>query len=177
MADACRDAAGAADIDVVVGPTTGGVILAYEVARRLGTRGFFAEAVSDADGSHRELRRGFRIEPGERVALVDDVVTTGASLLEMIPLIESTGGEIAATVVIVDRSGELASLVSPASGRTYSAHALWSLNLPDVRAGPRHMSRMRGRPAARSSRLQRHLGRPLDHASFHADLSSARPAS
>ena len=136
MADACREAASAAEIDVVVGPTTGGVILAYEVARRLGTRGFFAESVSDADGSHRELRRGFRIEPGERVALVDDVVTTGASLLEMIPLIESTGGEIAATVVIVDRSGELASLVSPASGRTYSAHALWSLNLPTYEPGP-----------------------------------------
>jgi orotate phosphoribosyltransferase len=120
-----------------VGPTTGGVILAYEVARRLGTRGFFAESVAAADGSsHRELRRGFRIEPGERVALVDDVVTTGASLLEMIPLIESCGGEIAATVVIVDRSGELANLVSPSSGRSYSAAALWSLNLPTFEPGP-----------------------------------------
>ena len=137
MADMFGEAAGVTPIDVVVGPTTGGVILAYEVARRLGTRGFFAESVSAPDGSsHRELRRGFRIEPGERVALVDDVVTTGASLLEMIPLIESTGGEIAATVVIVDRSGELASLVSPSTGRSYSANALWSLNLPTYQPGP-----------------------------------------
>jgi orotate phosphoribosyltransferase len=136
MADRCRATAGEAGIDVVVGPTTGGVILAYEVAKRLGTRGFFAENVEAADGtSHRELRRGFRIEPGERVALVDDVVTTGASLLEMIPLIESTGGTLAATVVIVDRSGELANLASPVTGRSYSASALWSLNLPTYEPG------------------------------------------
>src|SRR4051795_7396874 len=137
MADRAREAAGASGIDVVVGPTTGGVLLAFEVARNLGTRGFFAEAVTAPDGtSHREFRRGFRIEPGERVALVDDVVTTGASLLEMIPLIESTGGEIAATVVIVDRSGELANLVSPSTGRSYSSSALWSLKLPTYEPGP-----------------------------------------
>jgi orotate phosphoribosyltransferase, Thermus family len=129
-------AAGTAQIDVVIGPTTGGVILAHEVGRRLGTRGIFAESVSDANGSRRELRRGFRIERGEHVALVDDVVTTGASLLEMIPLIEATGGEIVATVVIVDRSGELHELVSPATGRRYHATALWSLNLPTYEPGP-----------------------------------------
>jgi orotate phosphoribosyltransferase len=139
MADAARDAAGAGGIDVVVGPTTGGVLLAFEVARKLGTRGFFAESVTGGRGSgegHREFRRGFQIEHGERVALVDDVVTTGASLLEMIPLIESTGGVIAATVVIVDRSGELANLASPRSGTIYSASALWSLNLPTYESGP-----------------------------------------
>jgi orotate phosphoribosyltransferase len=136
MADRAREAAGSRGIDVVVGPTTGGVLLAFEVARNLGTRGFFAESVTDSDGtSHREFRRGFRIEPGERVALVDDVVTTGASLLEMIPLIESTGAELAATVVIVDRSGELEHVVSPSTGRSYSASALWSLNLPTYEPG------------------------------------------
>jgi orotate phosphoribosyltransferase len=137
MADRAREAAGSAGIDVVVGPTTGGVLLAFEVACNLGTRGFFAESVSTADGSsRREFRRGFRIEPGERVALVDDVVTTGESLLEMIPLIESTGGQLAATVVIVDRSGELANLVSPTTNHSYSASALWSLNLPTYDPGP-----------------------------------------
>ena len=137
MADVCSEAAGGTSIDVVVGPTTGGVLLAYEVAHKLGTRGFFAESVATADGqSRREFRRGFHIEPGERVALVDDVVTTGASLLEMIPLIESTGGILAATVVIVDRSGQLDNLVSPATGKTYSANALWSLDLPTYEAGP-----------------------------------------
>ena len=70
------------------------------------------------------------------MALVDDVVTTGTSLLEMIPLIESTGGEIAAIVVIVDRSGELASMVSPSTGKSYRAEALWSLNLPTYEPGP-----------------------------------------
>jgi orotate phosphoribosyltransferase len=112
------------------------VILAHEVAKQLGTRGIFAESVSDANGAHRELRRGFRISPGERVVLVDDVVTTGASLLEMIPLIEESGGDIAAIVVIVDRSGELNALTSPSTGRTYKAHALWSLNLPTYEPGP-----------------------------------------
>ena len=136
LADAARAAAGERPPIVVIGPTTGGVILAHEVGRQLGTRGIFAESVSDANGSHREMRRGFRIAAGERVALVDDVVTTGTSLLEMIPLIEASGGEIAAIVVIVDRSGELALLKSPTTGRTYSAHALWSLNLPTYDPGP-----------------------------------------
>ena len=137
LADAGRAAAGAADINVVVGPTTGGVLLAYEVAKQLGVRGFFAETVTTADGtSHREFRRGFRIERGERVLLVDDVVTTGASLLEMIPVIERSGGELVATAVIVDRSGALDSLTSPTTGKNYRAHALWSLNLPTYEPGP-----------------------------------------
>jgi orotate phosphoribosyltransferase len=70
------------------------------------------------------------------VALIDDVVTTGTSLLEMIPLIEASGGEIAAIVVIVDRSGELHQLTSPATGHKYHASALWSLNLPTYEPGP-----------------------------------------
>jgi orotate phosphoribosyltransferase len=136
MADAARAAAGDAPPQVTIGPTTGGVILAHEVGRNLGTRGVFAESVTAADGTaHRELRRGFRINPGERVALVDDVVTTGTSLLEMIPLIEASGGEIVAIVVIVDRSGELDELISPTTGKTYNATALWQLNLPTYEAG------------------------------------------
>ena len=128
---------GSRAIDVVIGPTTGGVVLAHETARNLGTRGIFAEQVTGAAGqTRRELRRGFRIQPGERVALVDDVVTTGTSLLEMIPLIEAAGGELAAIAVIVDRSGELDALTSPATGRVYRARALWSLNLPTYEAGP-----------------------------------------
>jgi orotate phosphoribosyltransferase len=137
LAAEARAAAGARPIDVVVGPTTGGVLLGYEVARQLGVRGFFAEQVTNADGTqHREFRRGFRINPGERVLLVDDVVTTGASLLEMIPAIEASGGELVATAVIVDRSGALDALTSPTTGRTYKAHALWSLNLPTYEPGP-----------------------------------------
>src|SRR5262245_23493060 len=64
------DGAGAARVDLAAGPTTGGVILAFETGRQLGVRAIFAEEVKDADGSaRREFRRGFRIEPGERVLL------------------------------------------------------------------------------------------------------------
>lgn len=136
LADAGRAAAGANGIDVVVGPTTGGVLLAFEVARQLGVRGFFAESVATPGGtSRREFRRGFRIEPGERVLLVDDVVTTGASLLEMIPVVEVAGGVLTAIEVIVDRSGELDELRSPTTGALYKTTALWSLNLPTYEPG------------------------------------------
>lgn len=136
MAERVRAVLGEEQVDVVVGPTTGGVILAYEVGRQLGVRGIFAEQVIDAGGvARRELRRGFRIEPSETVVLVDDVVTTGASLLEMIPLIEASGGRLAHGVVIVDRSGELDRITSPATGASHRAEALWSLSLPTWQAG------------------------------------------
>jgi orotate phosphoribosyltransferase len=128
---------GEAAVDVVVGPTTGGVILAYETARQLGVRGIFAESVADAGGAtHRELRRGFEIRPGERVLLVDDVVTTGASLVEMLPVIEAAQGDLVGAIVLVDRSGDLSEITSPVSGRAYIAEALWSLALPTYEPGP-----------------------------------------
>jgi len=124
-------------VDLVVGPTTGGVILAFEVARQLGVRGIFAEEVRSEGGSaHREFRRGFTIHPGERVLLVDDIVTTGGSLLAMLPPIEEPRGELALAAVLVDRSGELESLTSATSGRIYPATALWTLALPTYEAGP-----------------------------------------
>lgn len=68
------------DIDLVVGPTTGGVLLAYEVGRLLGVRGIFAEEVRGADGAtRREFRRGFQIAPRARVLIVDDILTTGVT--------------------------------------------------------------------------------------------------
>jgi orotate phosphoribosyltransferase len=136
MADRAWGPGGTSAVDVVIGPTTGGVILAYEVARQLGVRGIFAEQVTAADGAtSRELRRGFEIKPGEKVLLVDDVVTTGASLLEMIPLIEKSGGELMLAIVLVDRTGGLSEVASPSSGRTYQAEALWSLALPTYEPG------------------------------------------
>jgi orotate phosphoribosyltransferase len=123
-------------VDVVAGPTTGGIILAFETARQLGLRSIFAEEVRDADGTtHRAFRRGFRIEPGERVLLVDDILTTGGSLLAMIPAVEALGGEIVACVVMVDRSGGRAALTSPTTGRTYPLQALWQLDLPTYEPG------------------------------------------
>lgn len=130
------DAARPAGVDVVVGPTTGGVILAFEVARQLGVRGMFAEQETARDGTARRVfRRGFQIRGGERVLLVDDVVTTGASLREMVEPIEAAGGELVEAIVLVDRTGGLRE-VSSASGRAYPAHALWSLELPTNNAGP-----------------------------------------
>lgn len=125
-----------AGVDLVAGPTTGGVILAFETARQLGTRSIFAEEVRDADGTtHREFRRGFTIRPGERVLLVDDILTTGGSLLAMIPAVEALGGEIVSCEVLVDRSGGRASLTSPTTGRHYPLRALWQLDLPTYEPG------------------------------------------
>lgn len=124
-------------VDLVAGPTTGGVILAFETARQIGTRAIFAEEVRPSGGpARREFRRGFRIEPGERVLLVDDILTTGGSLLAMIPAVEEAGGEIVACHVLVDRSGGLAALTSPRTGRSYPLRALWALDLPTWEAGP-----------------------------------------
>jgi orotate phosphoribosyltransferase len=135
-ATAFRDETGAPLVDVVAGPTTGGVVLAFETARQLGVRSIFAEEVHDGDGSpRREFRRGFRLEPGERVLLVDDILTTGGSLLAMLPPVEAAGAGIAGCGILVDRSGGTASLTSPASGRTYPLTSLWVLDLPTYEPG------------------------------------------
>jgi orotate phosphoribosyltransferase len=125
-------------LDLVAGPTTGGVILAWETGRQLGVRAIFAEEVRDPGGPvRREFRRGFRIEPGERVLLVDDILTTGGSLLAMLPAVEAMGGEIVECAVLVDRSGGgTNTLTSPATGRVSPLRSLWRLDLPTYEPGP-----------------------------------------
>jgi orotate phosphoribosyltransferase len=123
-------------VDLVAGPTTGGVILAFETGRQLGTRAIFAEEVKAEGPPRREFRRGFSIQPGERILLVDDILTTGGSLLAMIPAVEAAGGEIVDCAVLVDRSGGLQALASPATGRRYALNALWILDLPTFEPGP-----------------------------------------
>lgn len=141
-AAAHRDPEGVATVDLVAGPTTGGVILAFETGRQLGTRAIFAEEVRPDDGVvRREFRRGFSIEPGERVILVDDILTTGGSLLAMIPAVESAGGQIVDCHVLVDRSGGMTTLTSPTSGRVYPLSALWVLDLPTFEPGPANCPR------------------------------------
>ena len=88
------------EIQVVAGPTTGGIILAFEVARQLGIRGIFAEK----EGDERTFRRGFNIDPGERVLIVDDILTTGSSIREVIGAVNKLGGKIIGIGVLVDRS-------------------------------------------------------------------------
>ena len=123
-------------VDLVAGPTTGGIILAFETARQLGVRSIFAEELRDADGTvRREFRRGFTIGPGERVLLVDDILTTGGSLLAMVPAVERHGGEIVGCHVLVDRSQGLSALTSPLTGRSYSLQALWRMELPTFDPG------------------------------------------
>ena len=131
-----RSSGGAATVDLVAGPTTGGLILAFETGRQLGTPAIFAEEVKADDGStRREFRRGFRIEPGQRVLLVDDILTTGGSLLAMIPAVEAMGGDIVECAVLVDRSGGMATLTSPRTGRVYPLRALWAMDLATYPAG------------------------------------------
>jgi orotate phosphoribosyltransferase len=87
------------EIDVVVSPAVGGVLLGHEVARGLGRRHVFAER---KEGGF-SIRRGFEVEKGERVLLVDDVLTRGTSFGEMVSLIESLNAEVSGLGVIVDR--------------------------------------------------------------------------
>jgi orotate phosphoribosyltransferase len=86
--------------DVVVGPALGGVIIAHEVARALGTRCFFAERKEGV----MTLRRGFAVTPGMRVVVVEDVVTTGGSANEVVALLRELGAEVVAVGSIVQRS-------------------------------------------------------------------------
>ncbi len=96
---------------LVVGPTTGGVLLSFETARQLGgaARAAFAEPVEGG----RALRRGWEIAPSERVAIVDDILTTGASLLETVEAVRAAGVEPVAAAVLVDRSTEPVELGFP----------------------------------------------------------------
>ena len=87
-------------IQVVAAPTTGGIILSHEVARQLGARGIFAEK----EGTARVFRRGFTISPGERVLVVDDILTTGSSVLEVVDAVREAGGTVVGIGVMVDRS-------------------------------------------------------------------------
>jgi orotate phosphoribosyltransferase len=97
IADHFRDK----EISVVAGPTTPGIILAYETARQLGVRGIFAEK---SDNGSREFRRGFEIAPGEKVLVVDDIFTTGGSIRGVIDAVKKLGGNVIGVGVLVDRS-------------------------------------------------------------------------
>ena len=100
------------NVDVVVGPTTGGVVLAFEVARQLGVAAAYAERSTDSDAG-REFRRGTTFSPGTRVLVVDDILTTGGSLRETLSALSSHPVEVAAVAVLVDRSGGAADFGVP----------------------------------------------------------------
>lgn len=89
------------NIETVVGPMTGGIILAHEVGKALNTRAIFTERV---DGKM-TFRRGFNLRDGERVLIVEDIVTTGGSVKEVIDVVKNFGGVPVAVAMLVDRSG------------------------------------------------------------------------
>ena len=96
-------------IDVVVSPAMGGVIIGHEMGRALGKPAMFLERPQGVF----ELRRGFHLEPGQRVLMVEDVVTTGLSSREAIESVIETGAQVIAEAALVDRSGGNADLGVP----------------------------------------------------------------
>ena len=128
-------------IDAVVSPAMGGVIIGHEMGRALGKPAMFVERPQGAF----ELRRGFRLKPGERVLLIEDVVTTGLSSREAIAAIEAAGGRVIAAAALVDRSSGKADLGVPfyplirIDVPTYQADALPPelASIPAVKPGSR----------------------------------------
>lgn len=103
-------------VDLVAGPTTGGIIIAFEVARQLGLPAIYVET---EDGK-KTLRRGATVPPSARVLIVDDVLTTGRSVFEVIDVIAAAGGRATGVGVLVDRSGGSVSFPCP----LYAAHTV-----------------------------------------------------
>ena len=97
------------DIAKVVAPAMGGVIIGHEMGRALGVEAMFVERPAGTF----ELRRGFALEPGDKVLMVEDVVTTGLSSREAIRAIEDAGGEVIAAAALIDRSAGTADLGVP----------------------------------------------------------------
>ena len=93
---------GSEKVELVVGPATGGIILAYETARHLNARAAFTE--KDDDGGM-ALKRGFSIQPGTRVLVVEDIVTTGGSVKKTLSHLRKRGAEIVGVSILIDRSG------------------------------------------------------------------------
>ena len=96
-------------VDVAISPAVGGIIPGYETARWLGVPSMYVER----EGGTFNLRRGFHVEPGQTVVMVEDIVTTGLSSRECIAAIEAAGGTVVAAACIVDRSGGRADVGVP----------------------------------------------------------------
>ncbi|MDC9701405.1 MAG: orotate phosphoribosyltransferase [Alphaproteobacteria bacterium] len=129
--------------DLVISPAMGGVVVGYEMGRQLGLPSIFLERVS----SHFALRRGFEIPKAARCLIVEDVVTTGLSLIECMAAINAAGGESVGVACLIDRSGgeidegipiiPLARLLI--ASYTEEALPLWLANLPAVKPGSRSL--------------------------------------
>ena len=98
-------------IECVVGPVTGGIILAFEVARILGVRAVYAERAEDGAGF--ALRRGFELKRSEKCLIVEDIVTTGGSAQKVVELTRENGGEVVGVALLVDRSNGALQIDAP----------------------------------------------------------------
>jgi orotate phosphoribosyltransferase len=131
-------------IDVVVSPAVGAIIPGYETARWLGARALFVER----EAGEFQLRRGFRIEPGEKVVMVEDVVTTGLSSRECLAAIRNHPGDLVGAACLIDRSGGKADVGAPlvalarVDAPSYPADKLPPelAALPVQKPGSRHLS-------------------------------------
>jgi len=101
LAEAIGEHFRAETIDVIISPAVGGIVLGTAVGQVLDVRTVFAERVKGT----MTLRRGFQVRPRERVLVVEDVITTGGSVQEVLKLVQQAGGEIVGVATIVDRSG------------------------------------------------------------------------
>lgn len=115
-------------IDVVAGPTTGGILIAAEIARQMGIRAAYAER-ADGNGLARAFRRVEYFEPGDRVMVVDDILTTGGSVRETILALTPHPVEVAAVMVMVDRSMGRTDLGTPYSALTEMNVPAWEPDL------------------------------------------------
>jgi orotate phosphoribosyltransferase len=142
LADKARAAFG--KIDVVVSPAVGAIIPGYETARALGARALFVER----EEGRFQLRRGFQIKPGERVLMVEDVVTTGLSSRECLDALRGHPGELVGAACLIDRSGGKADIgaklvsLAAVTAPSYPADALPPelAALPAVKPGSRSLS-------------------------------------
>ncbi|MBE3585145.1 orotate phosphoribosyltransferase [Desulfofundulus thermocisternus] len=139
-----------AGVETVIGPALGGILVSYEVARVLGARSLFTER----ENGIMTLRRGFTLSPGERVLVVEDVITTGGSVREVIAVAREAGAQVAGVAVLVDRSNGNANLDVPLRALltipvvTYGPEEcpLCREGIPAVKPGSRHLSGAGGTP-------------------------------
>lgn len=130
--------------DIIVAPAMGGVIPGYEMARQLGLSSIFVER----ENGEFALRRGFSLEPGQSVLMVEDIVTTGLSSRECIASIEATGARVVAGACLFDRSGGVADIGVPLISLAARAFPSYSpddlpdslINLPAIKPGSRGLS-------------------------------------
>jgi len=127
------------DVGLVAGPTTGGVLVAFEVARQLGAPAIYVES----EAGRRVLRRGATVGKGARVLVVDDVLTTGKSVREVVSLLRTLGGSAIGVGVLIDRSEETLDFGCPlfavhrVEAKSYAAEELpeWLARVPVTKPG------------------------------------------